>query len=61
MRLNAMNIVVGPEVPDGSDIRLVEFSTANPERPRRVGFLAHFPRSAFVEKTVDFDALLRSI
>lgn len=61
MRLNAMNIVVGPEVPDGADIRLVEFSTANPERPRRVGFLAHFPRSAFVEKTVDFDALLRSI
>ncbi len=61
MRLNAMNIVVGPEVPDASDIQLVEFSTANPERPRRVGFLASFPRSAFVEKPVDFDALLRSI
>jgi hypothetical protein len=61
LRLNAMNILVGDDVADAADIRLVEFSTANPERPRRVGFLAHFPRSAFVEKVVDFDALLRSI
>lgn len=60
-RLNAMNIIVGEEVADAADIRLVEFSTANPERPRRVGFLVHFPRTAFVEKAVDFDALLRSI
>ncbi len=60
-RLNAMNIIVGAEALDAADIQLVEFSTANPERPRRAGFLASFPHSAFVEKTVDFDALLRSI
>lgn len=61
LRLNAMNIIVGPDVADASEIELVEFSTANPERPRRVGFLVSFPRTAFVERKVDFDALLRTI
>lgn len=61
LRLNAMNILVGPEVADAAEIELVEFSTVNPDRPRRVGFLASFPRSAYVERTVDLDALMRSI
>jgi hypothetical protein len=61
LRLNAMNIMVGPDVEDAADIELAEFSTANPERPRRVGFLAHMPRSGIVTRTVDFDALLRSL
>ena len=61
LRLNAMNIIVGPDVEDAAEIELAEFSTANPERPRRVGFLVHLPRSSIVTRTVDFDALLRSI
>jgi hypothetical protein len=61
LRLNAMNIIVGPDVLNASEITLVEFSTVNPGRPRRVGFLAHFPRSSVVERAVDLDALLRSI
>ncbi len=61
MRLNAMNIVVGESEPNSAEIRLVEFSTMNPERPRRVGFLAHFPPGAYVETPVDLDALLRTI
>lgn len=61
LRLNAMNIIVGPEVIDASEITLVEFSTINPDRPRRVGFLVSFPRSSIVERAVDLDALLRSI
>lgn len=64
LRLNAMNIIVGPELADAADvseITLVEFSTANAGRPRRVGFLAHFPRNSIVEHTTDFDALLRSL
>lgn len=61
LRLNAMNILVGPDASDASEITLVEFSTLNPDRPRRVGFLVHFPRSSIVERAVDLDALLRSI
>lgn len=61
LRLNAMNIVASEGELDAADIQLVEFSTMNPDRPRRVGFLARFPRSAYVEKTVDLDALLRSL
>lgn len=61
LRLNAMNIVVGPEVADGADLELTEFSTANPDRPRRVAFLAAFPRDAFVERAVDFDAVLKTL
>ncbi|MDQ5902919.1 MAG: hypothetical protein QG672_506 [Pseudomonadota bacterium] len=61
LRLNAMNIIVGPEAIDSSEISLVEFSTVNPDRPRRVGFLVQFPRSTIVERAVDLDALLRSI
>lgn len=61
LRLNAMNIVVGPEVADGADIALTEFSTANPDRPRRVAFLAAFPCNTFVERAVDFDAVLKTL
>ena len=61
LRLNAMNIVVGSEAIEASEITLAEFSTLNPDRPRRVGFLVSFPHSSIVERAVDFDALLRSI
>ncbi|MFA7291430.1 MAG: hypothetical protein WC023_04185 [Rhodocyclaceae bacterium] len=61
LRLNAMNIIVGPNVEDAAEIELAEFSTANPERPRRVGFLVHIPRDSIITRTVDFDALLRAI
>jgi hypothetical protein len=61
LRLNHMNILVGPEVEDASSIELFEFSTANPDRPRRVAFLATFPRDAVVERRLDFDAVLRSL
>jgi len=56
-RLDSMNIVVGAEAPDASTIELIEFSTVNPERPRRVAFLASFPRQSVVERHVDFDAM----
>jgi hypothetical protein len=61
LRLNAMNILVGADAADAADIELVEFSTVNEGRPRRVGFLVHFPRSTIVERPIDLDALLRSI
>lgn len=61
LRLNSMNIVVGPDVADASTIELIEFSTANPVRPRRVAFLVSFPRHAVVERNVDFDAMLRTL
>lgn len=61
IRLNAMNIVARDDEPNAADIALAEFCTSNPERPRRVGALIRFARSDFVERAVDFDALLRSI
>lgn len=59
--LNAMNILVDPAKEPCTPIELLEFSTIHPDRPRRVGFLVSFPRSAVVERHVDLDALLRSI
>lgn len=56
-RLDAMNIVVGAAVADASTIELIEFSTANPDRPRRVAFLASFPRDSVVVRRVDYDAI----
>lgn len=61
LRLNAMNVIVGPEVADATQIELTEFSTPNPERPRRVAFFAAFPRQAVVQGRMDFDAALRSL
>lgn len=61
LRLNSMNIIVGPEVESASTIDLLEFSTANPDRPRRVAFLVSFPRDAVVEHRIDLDAMLRSL
>lgn len=61
LHLNAMNIIVGESDEDASTIRLMEVSTINPDRPRRVAFLARFPRQSVVTKRADFDALLRSI
>jgi hypothetical protein len=61
LRLNAMNIVVGEEETNAADIELVEFSTLNPDRPRRVGFFVHFSRFSVPERKVDLDALMRSI
>jgi hypothetical protein len=60
VRLDAMNIVV-PETGDGQDIDLLEFSTTDPRRPRRIAFLAHFPRSAVIPRPVDFAAALREL
>lgn len=61
VRLNAMNTVVGEDVAEATELELVEFSTVNPGRPRRVGVLVSFPRTAFVERRVDLDAALRSL
>ena len=61
LRLNAMNVLVGDEEADASTIKLVEFSTANPARPRRVAFLVAFPRHSVVERRVDFDAILNTL
>lgn len=61
LRLNSMNIVVGPEVADASTVELIEFSTASPHRPRRVAFLVSFPRDSVVERRVDFDAMLQAL
>lgn len=58
LHLDSMNIVVGAEVPDALNIELIEFSTANPDRPRRVAFLASFPRRSVIERQIDFDAML---
>ena len=61
LRLNAMNIVVGEEETNASDLELVEFSTLNPDRPRRVGIFVHFSRFSVPERKVDLDALMRTI
>lgn len=61
LRLNSMNMIVGDEDADASTIELVEFSTANPERPRRVAFLVAFPRHSVVERRVNFDAILNTL
>lgn len=61
LRLNAMNTVVGSNVADASELELVEFSTVNPGRPRRVGVLVSFPRNAFVERRLDLNAALRAL
>lgn len=59
LRLNTMNVVVGAEVTDASIVELIEFSTARPDRPRRVAFLASFPRHSVVERRINFDAALQ--
>lgn len=61
LRLNSMNIVVESASADASVIELLEFSTANPERPRRVAFLATFPKDSVVAQRIDLDAALRLI
>jgi hypothetical protein len=61
IRLNAMNIMVDDETKDASTIKLLEFSTANPERPRRVALLVSFPRQAVVERRINFDAMLQTL
>jgi hypothetical protein len=61
LRLNSMNILVGEDVDDASTIELIEFSTANPARPRRVAFLAAFPRDAVVKRRIDFDAMRNAL
>ncbi|MGL1833743.1 hypothetical protein ACKVEX_09065 [Rhodocyclaceae bacterium SMB388] len=61
VRLNAMNTLVGADVANASELELVEFSTVNPGRPRRVGVLVSFPRESFDERRVDLDAALRSL
>ncbi|MBA4093817.1 MAG: hypothetical protein C0489_06970 [Candidatus Accumulibacter sp.] len=60
LNLDAMNIVVPPQAA-GAPIELLEFSTVDPERPRRVAFLVSFPRGAVHERHVDLDALRRSL
>ena len=59
--LEPMNFLVDPAEVRCTPIELLEFSTVNPDRPRRVGFLVSFPRAAVVARHVDLDALLRSI
>ena len=61
--VDAMNIIANDSGAraDAQPIDLCEFSTANPDRPRRVAVLVRFPRSAIVDHRVDLDALLRSI
>lgn len=61
LRLNSMNIVVEFESADASVIELLEFATANPARPRRVAFLATFPKDSVVAQRIDLDAALRLI
>lgn len=61
LRLNAMNFIASESDEDASTIRLIEVSTINPDRPRRVAFLARFPRQSVIVKHADFDAMLRSI
>lgn len=61
LRLNAMNILAGPEEPEVSTIELFEFSTVFRNRPRRVAFLASFPRRIVVERRMDIGAALRSL
>ena len=61
LRLDAMNILVGAKAPEASDIELFEFSTVFKNRPRRVAFLASFPRSIIVERRMDIGAALRSL
>jgi hypothetical protein len=61
LHLNSMNIVVESEAADASEIELLEFSTANPARPRRVAFLATFPKNSVVAQRFDLDAALRMI
>ena len=61
LRLNSMNIMVNDDVADASTIELIEFSTVNPARPRRVAFLVSFPRHAVIERRVNFDAMLQAL
>lgn len=61
LRLNAMNVIVDDDAANASIIELDEFSTVNPERPRRVGFLASFQRDAVSDRRPDLDALLRTL
>ena len=61
LRLNTMNILVGADVRDASTIELIEFSTVNPDHPRRVAFPVAFPRHSVVERQVNFDAMLQML
>lgn len=61
LRLDAMNTLVGADADDAVTVDLLEFSTADAARPRRVAFLASFPRSSVVDRHVDFDAALRGL
>lgn len=61
LRLNAMNILVGPEEPEAATIELFEFSTVFKNRPRRAAFLAAFPRGLVAERRMDFGAALRRL
>lgn len=61
LHLNSMNVMVDAEADDAATIELIEFSTINPERPRRVAFLVSFPRHSVVERHVDFDAMLQTL
>ena len=60
MRIDAMNVVVEGE-DEGASLDLFEFSTANPDRPRRVAFLATIAPSDVRQRHMDFDAALRSL
>lgn len=60
-RLNSMNILVGPDAADASTIELLEFSSINPEHPRRVTFPVSFSRYAVAERHVNFDAMLQML
>jgi hypothetical protein len=62
LHLNAMNIEVDAAAGnDAATVDLLEFSTVDPERPRRVAFLVRFRRDSVVERHMDFDAALRSL
>lgn len=61
LNLDAMNIVVPRQAATSAPVELLEFSTINPEHPRRVAFLVSFPRTIVHERHVDLEALRRMI
>ncbi len=61
LRLNAMNVLAGQDDAEASTIELFECSTVFKNRPRRVAFLAAFPRGLVAERRMDIDAALRSL
>ncbi len=59
-RVDAMNALVDDaDDPSAQTVELLEFSTAVPERPRRVAFLASFAPQAVPRRHMDLDAALR--